>query len=317
MPTLQQLRYLVSIADTLNFSRAAELCNVAQPTLSMQLKALEERLGARLVERTRARVFLTPTGHEIARRARGVLAEIDDIREVGRRDDPAATQARLQLGVVQTVGAYVLSVAMPALRARFPEMRIWVRDETPEALVRQLLDGSQDAILLPEALQRNGLICAPLIVEPLQVVLPAEHPLARKAQIDPQDLRGESILTMERGHRLHGQIVALCEAVGAEHVSDYEGATLDTLRQMVATGMGISLLPALYVRSEVMREQLVTARPMSSGAPFRQISLIWRRNAPREATYAALAACLRGCLRPWDAAMEAGAAPVAGGEGAI
>lgn len=302
MPTLQQLRYLTAIADTSSFSRAAELCRVAQPTLSMQLRSLEERLGARLVERTRSRVFLTPTGHEIARRARSILAEIDDIREVARRDDPRAPQARLQLGVVQTVGAYVLSVAMPALRTRFPEMRIWVRDEAPDVLLRQLLDGSQDAILLPEELHRPGLVCAQLLVEPLQLVLPSDHPLARKAQIDPEDLRGETILSMERGHGLHDQIFRLCRQVGADHAGDYAGTTLDTLRQMVATGMGITLLPALYVRSEVLREELVTARPMSRDAPVRNISLIWRENAPREPTYRALADCLRECLAPWAAA---------------
>lgn len=307
MPTFQQLRYLAAIADTLNFSRAAEACRVAQPTLSMQLKELERKLDARLVERTRARVILTPIGHEVARRARAIIADLEDIREISHRNDPDAPQAMLQIGVVQTVGAYVLSVAMPALRDRFPNMRIWVREERSDMLVRQLRDGAQDVILLPDGVERKDLECHRLLVEPLQVVLPADHPLARQDHIAPHDLAGQTILTMECGHRLHDQIMHLCNDVGAIHARDYEGATLDTLRQMVATGMGISLLPSLYIRSEVMREQLVVARPMSSRAPVRHISLVWRRNAPREQTYGAIAASLRESLKPWG--MGDGAGP--------
>lgn len=301
MPTFQQLRYLVAIADSLSFSRAAELCRVAQPTLSMQLRELETKLDARLVERTRARVLLTPIGQEVVRRARAIIAEIEDIREISHRNDPDAPQTMLQIGVVQTVGAYVLSVAMPSLRQAFPHMRLWVREERGDTLMRQLADGVHDVLLLPEEVSRKNLECHRLLVEPLLVVLPADHPLARKTGIAPSDLAGETILTMESGHRLHDQIVRLCEDVGAYHARDYEGATLDTLRQMVASGMGISLLPALYVRSEVMREQLVVARPMSTGAPVRHVSLIWRRNSPRQHTYQAVVGNLRRSLSPWSA----------------
>lgn len=302
MPTLQQLRYLVAIADTLSFSRAAELTHVTQPTLSMQLKELENRLGTRLVERTRARVIVTPSGAEIARKARNIIAEIEDIREIARRDDPEALQSILRMGVVHTVGAYVLSVAMPSLREAFPHMRIYVREDRLENLPRQLSDGVHDVLLLPEAPERPDFETVRLMREPLHVVLPADHRLARQDRIAPQDLAGESILTMERGQRLHDQIVRLCRDCGAIHASDYEGATLDTLRQMVATGMGISLLPALYVRSEVIREQLVVARPLSSGAPVREISLAWRRNSPRQRTYALLAQTIHECLIPWGIA---------------
>lgn len=300
MPTLQQLRYLVAIADTLSFSRAAEICRVAQPTLSVQLKELETRLDVRLVERTRAKVIVTPTGQEVARRARAMLSDLDDIREVARRDDPEAPQALLQIGVVQTVGAYVLSVAMPSLRQAYPNMRIRVREEHGDTLLRQLSDGVHDVLLLPEEVRRPDLACRRVMAEPLMVVLPADHPLARKDAIAPADLEGETILTMEPGHRLHDQIVQLCEDVGAHHARDYEGTTLDTLRQMVALGMGVSLLPVLYVRSEVIREQLVVARPMSSRAPVRDISLLWRLNAPRETTYSAIASQLRQALKPWE-----------------
>lgn len=302
MPTLQQLRYLVAIADTLSFSHAAEICRVAQPTLSIQLKELETRLGARLVERTRARVSVTPTGQEIAKRARAMLTSLDDIREIASRNDPAAPQALLQIGVVQTVGAYVLSVTMPALRQAFPHMKIQVREERSDILLRQLADGVHDVILLPDVTGAQGLEHHHLLSEPLMVVMPIDHPLARQDSVMPADLAGETMLAMECGHRLQDQIIGLCRDIGAHHASDYEGTTLDTLRQMVAIGMGISLLPALYVRSEVLREQLVTARPMGLRAPVRDIALIWRGNSPRKATYALIAENLRVSLQPWNVA---------------
>lgn len=304
MPTLQQLRYLVAIADTLSFSHAAELCRVAQPTLSIQLKELETKLGERLVERTRARVSVTPTGHEVARRARAMLASLDDIREIALRNDPGAPQALLQIGVVQTVGAYVLSVTMPALRRDFPNMKFQVREERSDTLLRQLGDGVHDLILLPDRTTRPDLDCHHLLREPLMVVMPVDHPLARLDSIAPDQLAGETVLAMECGHRLQDQIIGLCRDTGAHHASDYQGTTLDTLRQMVAIGMGISLLPALYVRSEVLREQLVTARPMTQRAPVRDICLIWRQDSARGATYAAIADSLRGSLHPWHAAQH-------------
>ncbi|MBP2231265.1 LysR family hydrogen peroxide-inducible transcriptional activator [Azospirillum agricola] len=300
MPRIQQLRYLVAVADTLSFSRAAEACHVTQPTLSMQLKELEERLGSRLVERTRARVILTPVGAEIARRARNILAEVEDIREIARRDDPDALQGTLQMGVVQTVGAYVLSLAMPSLRETFPHLRIFVREDRLEVLPRKLSDGVHDVLLLPDDPNHADFTAVRLIREPLQLVLPADHRLASRETVSPEDLSGETILTMERGHRLHDQIARLCSDVGAIHARDYAGTTLDTLRQMVATGMGLSLLPALYVRSDVLREKLVVARPLAKGAPTRDIMMVWRNSSSRQSTYALLAETIRECLIRWE-----------------
>lgn len=300
MPSVQQLRYLVAVADTLSFSRAAEGCHVTQPTLSMQVKELESRLGVQLVERTRSRVLLTPVGTEIARRARNILAEIGDIREAARNDGACGLQGRLNLGVVQTVGAYVLSLAMPDLRQEFPHLRILVREDRPGNLIEKLSDGTHDALLLPDAPAHRDFATVRLIREPLHLVLPSEHRLARFERIDPADLAGETILSMESGHRLHDQIMRLCHDTGAHHANDYAGTTLDTLRQMVAAGMGISLLPALYVRSDVLREKLVVARPLSSGAPMRDITMAWRSSSPRSAFHQSLAENIRRCLASWE-----------------
>lgn len=299
MPTLQQLRYLVAVADTLSFSRAAAICSVAQPTLSMQIKELENRLQARLIERTRARVVVTTIGEEVARRARAMLADLDDIREIARCNDPAAPPTLLQIGVMQTVGAYVLSLGVPPLRQQYPDMRIQIREEREDILLRQLGDGVHDVILLAEEIEHSNFECRLLMTEPLMAVLPADHRLAQRAVIAPDDLAGETIMTMECSPRLRAQIMGLCAQVGARHDRDYEGTTLDTLRQMIAIGMGVSLLPALYVRSEVVREQSVVACPLSCEAPVRNISLFWRKDSPRTATYEAVAENLRENLQPW------------------
>lgn len=303
MPTFQQLRYLLALADTLSFSRAAELCHVTQPTLSIQLKELEARLGTKLVERTRVRVLLTPVGAEIARRARNISAEIDDIRDIARREDPHAMQSLLRMGVVHTVGAYVLSIAMPMLRRNFPETRIHVREERSKELQDHLADGQYDVILLPELPVREDFISYVLMAEPLHLVVPQDHRLAGCTTIAPEDLAGETILTMERSHGSNNDVAELCQEVGAIQATDFVGTTLDTLRQMVAAGMGISLLPALYVRSEVMREELVQAIPLRAPAPTRSICMAWRRSSPRAETYVDFAKTISGCLKPWGAAV--------------
>lgn len=299
MPSLQQLRYLAALAQTLNFSRAAEICNVAQPTLSLQLKELETKLGAGLVTRNRAHVALTPLGEEIARRARLVLAEVQDIRDLARGAHPDQPIEHLRLGVEPTVGAYVLSVAVPDLRRAHPDLRISVREDHRMALLRQLEEGQHDAVLLTEAPVTPHLRRRKVLIEPMQLVLPAEHALLAKAAILPEDLKGETILIMEGDPRLQDQIEQLCQEVGAHYAADYKGSTLDTLRQMVALGMGVSLLPALYVRSEVLREQLVVARPLATGAPTRPITMLWREAAPRVEALSQIAEGLTESLRPW------------------
>lgn len=297
---MQQLRYLVAVADTLSFSRAAQACHVTQPTLSMQLKELESRLAVQLVERTRSRVMLTSVGAEVATRARRVLAEVDDIREVVRHDDPAVLQGIVQTGVIQTVGAYVLSVAMPALRAEFPDMRIFLREDRIENLPHKLADGTHDVLLLADDPAHPHFTSMRLIEEPLHLVLPVDHHLAASETVDPAALAGETILLMENGHRLHSEIAALCEEHGAIAAQDFAGTTLDTLRLMVTTGMGLSLLPALYVRSDVLREKLIVARPLSRQAPIRDLRLVWRGSSPRSEAYERLGATIRESLRPWD-----------------
>lgn len=302
MPTLQQLRYLVAVADTLHFGRAADRLNVTQPTLSMQIKELEAKLGQSLLERNRARVLLTPMGAEVAKRARAVLRDVDEIRQIARSGEAEGVGGTLRLGVVHTVGAYLLSVVMPDLRVRLPDLHFHVREGRAEELFDGLAEGQHDLLALSETSHRQGFEAMRILREPWHVVLPADHRLAAHACIDPTDLAGETVLMAERGPRMADRIAGLCRETGARLSRDFEGNSLDTLRQMVATGMGITFLPALYVRSEVTREQLVVARPLESRAPERDLLLIWRAGTPRAASYRELAVLMGRALAPYGVA---------------
>ncbi len=296
MPTLQQLRYLVAIAETLHFRRAAELTHVTQPTLSGQLRELEDRLGVQLVERSRARVILTPIGEEIAARAKGVLRDVRDIVELGKRGQ-SLLGGTIRVGVLQSLGPYLLPHILPELHQSYPSLKLYVREGMPQALLNGLDEGSLDLLFFPLPVKGADLESARLFREPLWIVAPQEHHLAGKETAERSDLSGETVLTLERGHRLHDQVRDLCDEYGANLALDYEGTSLDTLRQMVAMGMGLSFLPALYVRSEVRRDDQIVARQLRSPSPFRMIGMIWRRHSARQDEFLTLAGLIRGVLK--------------------
>lgn len=296
MPTLQQLRYLVALSETLHFRRAAEECHVTQPTLSAQLKELEARLGTPLVERGRGKVILTPVGREIAARARGVLRDMGEIVELARLGR-VPLSGTLRVGVVQSLGSYLLPLLVPDLRRKHPRLRLYIREGLPRPLLAQLSEGALDLLVFPLPVSARETETARLFREPLHLVAPADHPLATRTAVAPADLRGETVMALEPGHQLYNQVRQLCDTMGAELSHDFEGTSLDTLRQMVAMGMGLSLLPALYVRSEVARETLVVSRPLEGPAPARVIGLVWRKGSVRGPEYAALAATIRDVLR--------------------
>lgn len=296
MPTLQQLRYLVAVADSLHFRRAAEACHVAQPTLSTQLKELERRLDVELVERSRSRVILTSVGREVAERSRKVLREVDEIREIARTRSQPLTQI-VRVGVVQSVGSYFLPLIVPDLHARHPTLGLYVREGLPDRLLEALELGSLDLLFFPLPVRRQDFETLPLFQEPIHVVVPADHRLADAEDIDPAMLRGETILSLERGHKLFELVQRICDDYGAEISQDYEGTSLDTLRQMVATGIGITMLPALYVKSEVTHHDIVVARPFRATAPSRTIGMVWRKGTAREQEFATLAQEICATLR--------------------
>ena len=281
MPTIQQLRYLVALADNLHFRRAAEACNVTQPTLSAQVKDLEVRLGTALVERSRSKVIMTPTGKDIAERGRRVLREVREIHSIAKSRQ-SMLESVIRIGVVQTVGSYFLPLVIPDLHAKYPKLGLYIREGFPEVLLSQLEDGSLDLLFFPLPVARADLETLSLFREPIQVVVPSDHRLAQEPEIDPGMLRGETILSLEQGHKLYELVRKISDDYGVELSHDYEGTSLDTLRQMVATGMGVSLMPALYVKSEVAHQDIVVARPFRGTAPSRTIGMVWRKGTSRE-----------------------------------
>lgn len=284
MPSFQQLRYLVAVADQLHFRRAAEACNVTQPTLSAQIKELELRLGATLVERSRSKVIMTPTGKEIAERGRRILREVSEIHTIAKSRQSLMSSV-IRIGVVQTVGSYFLPLVIPDLHKTYPKLGLYIREGLPDLLLRNLEDGALDLLFFPLPVNRAELETQSLFREPIQVVMPIDHRLAAEPEIDPVMLRGETVLSLEPGHRLYELVRTISDDYGVELSHDYEGTSLDTLRQMVATGMGLSLMPALYVKSEVAHQDLVVARPFRGTAPSRTIGMVWRKGTSREVEF--------------------------------
>lgn len=295
-PSLRQLEYLVALTETRHFRRAAERVGVSQPTLSAQIQALEGALGAKLVESSKARVLMTPVGSEVATRARALLREVEAIGELARHGQKLLAGA-VRLGTLQTVGPYLLPHILPELHETYPELRLYVREAVPRTLLSGLEDGNYDMLLFPLPVRARELVEARLFREPLWIVASARHPLAAAKDVERSDLRGETVLALEEGHRLHDQVRDLCQEFGASMSMDYEGTSLDTLRQMVAMEMGLSFLPALYVRSEVAQDRQVVARQLRSRAPSRTIGMVWRRQAGRDEEFMAMAALIRRVLK--------------------
>ncbi len=288
MPTFQQLRYLVALDDHRNFRRAAEACHVTQPTLSAQLKELELKLGTSLVERSRAQVIITPLGRAVCDRARMALRELEEIRALSRLAQ-RPLNSTIRIGVVQTLGSYMLPLIVPDLHRSHPNLQLYMREGLPDFLQRSLSDGALDVLFFPLPVRSGELETLSIFREPISVVMPQDHPFAQETEIAPEMLAGETILALEPGHKLYEQVRRLCDQYGAQLSRDYEGTSLDTLRQMVAMGMGLSLMPALYIKSEVAHQDIVVARPFRGNPPARTVGMVWRRGTARSDEFRALA----------------------------
>lgn len=295
MPTLRQLRYLVAVAETLSFRRAAESCHVSQPTLSDQIRELEERLKVQLVERSRRRVVMTPVGREVADRARRVLRDVQDIVDLAERGRHIL-EGTLRLGVLPSLGPYLMPLILPYLHQRHPRLALYLREDTAAGLIRRLEEGDLDLLLYPVPMRRAGISVTVLFREPLWLALPNDHPIGAKHRLAAADLEGLTVLALESGHSLHGKVLALCRQHGAQPLLDFATTSLDTLRQMAAMGMGATFLPSLYVRAAVRRDPQLVVRPFEDPSPCRDIGLVWRSGSARRNEYLALAAHIREVL---------------------
>lgn len=291
-PTLRQMQYLVAIADTGKFGDAARAVNVSQPSLSAQVAEMEASLGVQLVERSRRGAMLTVAGEELVRRARNILREVEDLKAVAKFGR-AELSGRLRLGVLPTVGPYLLPSASRELHKRFPDLRLSVREERTVDLDEHLQAGEFDTII-SSAIDHENVHHEPLFSERLYVCAPAEDPLSQgEGPVRLKELKGHSLLTLGQGHRLHAIIREVAAASGAVVSSEYEGTSLDAIRLMAEMGAGVAILPSLYALSEARRDRGLNARMIDHPLARREISLIWRDTSPLAAGLLALAAPLR------------------------
>jgi len=275
---LRDLRYLVALADLRHFGRAAQACFVSQPTLSTQLKKLEEELGVLLIERTSRQVMLTEVGREIADRARAVLREADQIRELAKRTrDPEAGTVRL--GLFPTLAPYLLPHVVPRIRARFPQLTLLLTEDRTGELLRMLREGSLDAAVLALPINDPQLTCVELFVEDFLLALPPGHALGKRKRIGIGDLANRELLLLEDGHCLRDQALDVCRLAGAMETRSFRATSLETLRQMVASGVGMTLLPALAVAPPVPPSPNLQLLRFSGEVPQRRIALCWRRSS--------------------------------------
>lgn len=287
MPTLKQLRYLAALAAHRHFGRAAAACHVSQPALTQQLQQLEERLGIRLVERARQGVLLTAIGQEIAVRARGVLAAMDDLVETAREArEPGA--GPLRLGVIPTIGPYLLPGLVPRLRAALPGLRLNLREDQTARLVAGLGAGELDLLLLALPIEAPAVRTLALFDEPFLVALLKGHPLAAKSAIAERDLAGEPVLLLGEGHCLRDQALAVCRQARAEASWGVQATSLATLTAMVAGGLGITFLPQMATAGEGAHAEGLVLRPFAPPVPTRTIGLAWRAASARAKLFQAI-----------------------------
>jgi LysR family hydrogen peroxide-inducible transcriptional activator len=290
---LRDLQYLVAVADHGHFGKAADASFVSQPTLSMQLKKLEKELGVLLVERGPRQVVLTDAGRQVVERAKVILGEVDTIKAIARQAaDPEAGTVRM--GLFPTLAPYFLPHVVPKVHQRFPGLELLLVEEKTEVIHRMLRDGSLDVALMALPLLDPGLHVEPLFDEDFVLAVPADHALASAPEpVDTSVLATEHVLLLEEGHCLRQQALEVCQLVGASERAGFRATSLETLRQMVAAGVGVTLLPQLAVQPPVAPSPDIRLLRLADPVPRRQIAMFWRPTSP----YSDLLPKLAGVLR--------------------
>jgi LysR family hydrogen peroxide-inducible transcriptional activator len=296
--TLTELRYIVAVARERHFGRAAEACHVSQPTLSVAIKKLEDELDVKLFERGSSEVSVTPLGEEIVRQAQAVIEQAQAIREIAKRGkDPLS--GPLRMGIIYTIGPYLLPELVKQTIERTPQMPLLLQENFTIKLLEMLRTGELDCAILAEPFPESGLAIAPLYDEPFIVAVPKSHALARRQSIDADELKRETMLLLGTGHCFRDHVLAVCPEF-ARFSSDgdgirksFEGSSLETIKHMVASGMGITLVPQLSVPDEPQPH--VCYIPFAPPPPTRRVVLAWRRTFTRYEAIAALRNAVYAC----------------------
>jgi LysR family hydrogen peroxide-inducible transcriptional activator len=284
---LKDLRYLVALADERHFGRAAKRTFVSQPTLSAQLKKLESYLGVQLIERQPNQVSLTEAGEAIVARARRIVEASDEVVTLARSHrDPLA--GKLRLALLPTIGPYLLPRVAREIRKALPRLELRLYEYTTAQMLEKLSSGQIDFGVLALPVNLDGLDSRPLYDEAFVVALPEHHRLAKKSHVKVEDLKDETLLLLEDGHCLRDQALEVCSSVGVQEKQDFRATSLETLRQMVATGAGITLLPELASRGAYGNARGVVLRPFAKPAPLRHVGAVWRKTTARKPAIEAL-----------------------------
>ncbi len=293
LPTLRQLSYLVALADHRHFGRAADSCLVTQSTLSAGMQELESVLGVTLVERTKRRVMLTPLGDDIVRRARALLRDAEDLADAARAAAEPLS-GLLRMGVIPTIGPYLLPRVLPELRRRHPRLRLHLREDQTARLLEFLERGELDVVLLALPYASADLVTQDIAEDAFLLACPPDHPLAQAPAVGPSELGTVDLLLLEEGHCLREHALAACHLPASRAGEGLQATSLHTLVQMVANGLGVTLLPRMAVEAGVTRGTDLALRPLADETDARRrIGLAWRRSTPRTGEYRLLAGLLR------------------------
>ena len=282
--SLKQLQYFAAVAEYGSFRQAAFRLEITQPTLSNQIAIMEKALKVHLFERTRKGINVTPQGRELLLSARRVLEEAQGFISQSAILSGGGI-GTFRLGVTPTLGPYLLPHILTPIHNKYSDLKLYVRENAPSELETGLINGQHDLILTTLPIMSSELVVAPLFREPIKLALARDHRLANRLKIKREDLLGEPVLTISEHHLFHRQITELCERVGAHVLRDYEGTSLDTLRQMVVMGMGVAFLPALYAKSEIRNEEELRVADVDGIHVVRNHALVWRNTSPASSFY--------------------------------
>jgi len=273
--SLRDLEYITAVAEHLHFGRAAQSCGVSQPTLSGQLRKLEEFLGVEIFERSPRGVLVTRRGEEVVAQAKRIISEARRLFEVVRIGAEPLT-GTLRLGVISTLGPYLVPFLLKPLRARYPELKLLVTEGHTRALVRQLEEGELDALLATSPVGEAELTELPLFREELALAVPRDHPLAQVEAVSPEDIPVAELILLAEGHCLREQAMQLCPSRLREGSPDLQAASLETLRQMIAAGSGVSFMPQLAIQVGALLDDMVAYRRIKGGRHMRDVALFHR-----------------------------------------
>jgi LysR family hydrogen peroxide-inducible transcriptional activator len=299
--TLTELRYIVAVARERHFGRAAETCFVSQPTLSVAVKKLEDELGLTLFERGPGEVSVTPAGQKIVEQAQRVLEEASRIREIAAAGkDPLA--GPLRLGAIYTIGPYLLPKLIPILRRTAPAMQLLIQENFTHRLAEELKSGEVDVILVALPFEAPGVMTRAVYDEPFMVAVPKGHPWEGRKRVTSDELTNESLLLLGEGHCFRDQVLEICHTVRSRERSPLaktvEGGSLETIRQMVAGGVGVTVLPATSTATTGGANDLIRILPFARPVPTRRVGLAWRRSFPRPEAIEALRKAILACNLP-------------------